>query len=70
MKLQIEATQHITKIGGVECRLWEGVTEGGVACKVFVHRVAVHNDLDLSQFERELLEKLPPGRAIDLRHIL
>jgi hypothetical protein len=70
MEVQIKATPHITKLDGVECRLWEGVTAGGVPCKVFVHRIAVHKNDDSEQFERELGEKLPPGRAIDLRHIL
>jgi hypothetical protein len=70
MKLQIEATEQLTTIDGVPVRLWEGVTESGVCCKVFVHRIAVHNDEDSSQFEHELAEQLPPGRVIDLRHIL
>lgn len=70
MEIQIKATEHLTTIDGVPCRLWEGVTAGGVACKVFVHRVAVHKDHDSTQFEKELAEQLPPGRHIDLRHIL
>jgi hypothetical protein len=70
VEIQIKATQHITKINGVECRLWEGVTAGGIPCKVFVHRIAVHNNDDSSQFERDLREQSPPGVPIDLRHIL
>jgi hypothetical protein len=70
MEISMKATPHLTTIGGVPCRLWEGVTAGGVPCKVFVHRVAVHNDHDSSQFEQELQEQMPPGVAIDLRHIL
>lgn len=70
MKITITATGHLTTFGGVPVRLWEGITEDGTPCKVFVHRIAVHDDHDSSRFERELVEKLPPGRAIDLRQIL
>ena len=70
MRITIESTEHLTTIDGVEVRLWEGVTEDGVRCKVFVHRLAVHDDDDSSRFDAELARQLPPGRAIDLRHIL
>lgn len=70
MKIQIEATEHITKIQGVPVRLWRGVTESGSECHVFVHRIAVPEGQDSSEFEAELREKLPPGQVIDLRLIL
>ena len=70
MKISIEATDKLTTIDGVPVRLWEGVTENGVKCKVFVHRIAVHKSEDLEQFEQELVEQLPLGRYVDLRHIL
>lgn len=70
MKLQIQATEKLTEIAGVPVRLWEGKTESGIPCKVFVHRVAVHNDHDSSQFETELKEQMPPGVKFDLRQIL
>jgi len=70
MKIEIEATQHLTEIQGVPVRVWDGKTESGTRCKVFVHRVAVSADEDCTQFEAELKEKVPPGRHIDLRHIL
>ena len=70
MKLQITATEKITEIEGVPVRVWNGVTESGVPCIVFVHRIAVHEDHEASQFEAELLRKLPPGVKFDLRHIL
>jgi hypothetical protein len=54
----------------VPVRLWEGITEDGVRCKVFVHRVAVHESQDSSRFERELAEQMPPGRHIPLRMVL
>jgi len=70
MQIAMTATEHVTEINGVPVRLWEGTTENGVACKVFVHRLAVHNDDDATQFEQELAEQMPPSVAIDLRHIL
>jgi hypothetical protein len=70
MKIEIEATQHLTEISGVPVRLWEGKTESGIPCKVFVHRIAVAAEKECQEFETELQEKAPPGRPIDLRHIL
>jgi len=70
MKVQMEVTDKITIIDGVKVRLWEGVTEGGTKCKVFVHRIAVRNNDDCTQFEKELKEQMPSGRIIDLRQIL
>lgn len=70
MKMTIEATDQLTHMDGVPVRVWKGKTEGGVECFVFVHRIAVHQDADCSQFERELSERMPPGRVFDLRHIL
>jgi len=66
MRITIEATGLLTELDGVECRLWEGVTDQGTPCKVFVHRVAVHEDQDASAFDVELAEKLPPGRPATL----
>lgn len=70
MKITIESTEKLTSLGRIPVRLWEGVTEGGIRCKVFVHRIAVHMNNDASQFEIELKEQLQPGREIDLRYIL
>ena len=70
MRIAIEATDQITKIDGVPVRLWEGTTEQGTPCKVFVHRIAVRDDHDSSQFDAELQEQLPPGRAVPLEMVL
>lgn len=71
MQIQIKATEKLTKMDGVPVRLWEGVTAGGVKCKVFVHCIAVHNLDDTSQFEKELEEQMPPAApAIPLSMIL
>src|SRR5437899_198422 len=44
-------------------RLWEGETASGIACHAFITRIAVHQDLDASEFERELQEKHAPVSA-------
>lgn len=62
MEIVITATEKTTMIDGVPVRLWEGVTSKGIPCKVFVHRIAVHNDDDASQFEAELAEQMPPSQ--------
>ena len=40
MKIQMEPTEHIVKIDGVECRAWNAVTERGSQLIVFVHSIA------------------------------
>ena len=70
MELAITATEHTTRLDGVECRLWEGSTVDGTPCRVFIHRIAVHNDYDHEAFQQQLAEKLPPGRFIPLSMIL
>ncbi len=73
MKINIQSTDILTQVEGVNVRLWDGVTDAGTPCKVFVMRVAVHRDHDPAQFERELREQLPPPeltQTLSLRHIL
>ena len=70
MTITITATQNVTYLDGVKARVWEGITDRGTKCIVFVHRVAVANDSDCSQFDQELAEQMPPGRIVELRHIL
>lgn len=70
MKIQIESTDQFTTLDGVPVRVWKGATEAGTACFVFVHRLAVRDDADASEFDRELREELPPGQWLDLRKVL
>lgn len=70
MEIQITATEKITQMEGVAVRLWEGITASGKKCKVFVHRVAVHNSEDCCEFEVELKEQMPPSVCVDLRSII
>ena len=70
MEIKIKATETLTEINGIPVRLWEGRTEQGIDCKVFVHRIAVHKDEDAAQFEKELKEQMPPGIFYSLREVL
>ena len=72
MKITIESTDKITQIGDVPVRVWSGMTEAGVPCFVFVHRLAVRNGEDQSQFDAELREMSPPiaPRFVPLSAIL
>jgi hypothetical protein len=69
MKIVIESTDVITRIGNVAVRVWDGVTENGVRCQVFVHQLAAHAADDVSEFERALAEMPPPREAL-LGHVL
>jgi hypothetical protein len=77
MKITFESTSKVitlkTPTGEVPARIWEGVTESGVKCHAYVTRIAVHNDEDSSQFEKELQEHKAPSveiQAIPLHLIL
>ena len=71
MKIEITATDKVVDVGGVQCRLWEGVSDGGARCKVFVHRVAVHELQDQAAFQRELREMPAPQFSVfSLRDVL
>jgi len=67
MELLLKATDQIARLDGIECRIWEGVTERGVLCKVFVHHLAAFNGTDCNLFEQEVHECMPPGRLVSSR---
>ena len=50
MKILMESTEMIVKLGGVECRIWNAVTEDGTQCYVFVRRIAVREPHDKEAF--------------------
>lgn len=70
MEMHITATDQTTSFDGVPVRLWKGVTSKGVECHVFVHRIAVANDADQSQFDDELLEQMPPAAPSVPLHLI
>lgn len=78
MKVKLESTTKIveltTKDGGTcQARIWEGVTESGIAVHAYITRIAVGEGEDCTQFEVELQECAKPSAAIEaipLRMIL
>lgn len=79
MRLNIESTTKLVDLvpaaGGpsVPARIWEGLTESGIPVHCYITRVAVRNDADTEQFERELIECKAPSPAVaalDARLIL
>lgn len=70
LRMMIESTDELTRIDGVPVRRCKGVTEAGIECEVFVHRIAANKRQDLAEFDRELQEQLPPGRHVPLSAIL
>ena len=73
MTITIESTTKIVNLDGIDCRVWEGTTKGGVRIHCFIPRIAASADQDLTQFERELEEQRAPSflvSGIPLRMIL
>lgn len=65
MKVWLESTNKVVSVNGVPARIWEGATELGIPIHAYVTRVAVADDRDTSEFERELLTCRPPSAEID-----
>jgi hypothetical protein len=55
----MEPTEILAKIDGVECRVWNGITEDDEHVIVFVHRIASQADLSAS---------LEPRTALKVQH--
>jgi hypothetical protein len=60
MKATVENTDQIVEINGIPARVWLGRTESGVCFELLVTRVAVSQNEDASQFEKELKEQPKP----------
>ena len=73
MKITIEPTTQLVDFNGVQCRVWDGQTEDGTRCHLFVTQVAVATDEPpekMAQFERQLLEQRAPLVVWPTRMIL
>lgn len=62
MNVTLHNTDKIVHVNGVEARVWEGTTEGGVRCFALIPRIGCALDADASEFERELVAQ-PPATA-------
>ena len=56
MKILMESTPHVVTVDGIECRIWNGVTESNTQCFIFVHRIAVRDSVDQKEVS-SLLEQ-------------
>jgi hypothetical protein len=72
VKITIVPTSTITEMDSVPVRLWIGQTEDGVRVTLAVHRVIVSDEERQEQFQRDLLECVPPAedRKVPLRQAL
>ena len=71
--MTIESTTRVVNADGIDCRIWEGVTEHGVKVQVLIPRIAVANGQDTAQFDRELQQHRAPSaevQAFPMRMIL
>ena len=62
VKIQAESTHIVLELDGVECRVWNAVTETGEQCFLFVHRVATRGELQ-TLMEREQPAAISTPRA-------
>ena len=69
MKVTLENTDKVVLITvdgvTVPARIWEGVTAHGILCHAFITRIAVHQDDDAAEFERDLKEQRRPSAVVD-----
>jgi len=63
MILTLESTSETVWLDGVECRVWQGASSGGVPVTAFIARVAVPIDRDAAEFAAELRETRTPRAA-------
>ena len=61
MKITVESTTKVVQLNGIPARVWEGTTSTGIPVHVFITRVAVAEEADQGQFQRELQECRPPS---------
>lgn len=54
MQVQLESTTKFVTVNGVPARVWEGRTSSGIPVHAYITRIAVHEDQDHAEFEREL----------------
>jgi hypothetical protein len=63
MTITLTSTTKTVELNGVPARVWEGTTAAGIPVIAFIPRVAVRDDADCSEFERDLQEQAVPTAA-------
>lgn len=68
MQITMRSTDRIVELVvrgvNVPARIWTGTTANGIRVEVLVTRIAVREDADCSQFERELKEQAAPTPVV------
>lgn len=68
MKVTLENTDKVVLLTlgdvTVPARIWEGTTANGIACHAYITRIAVHDDDDATEFERDLKAQRKPTPAV------
>lgn len=77
MEVTLQSTTKIVRLvvegREVPARIWEGTTSSGIPCHAYITRIAVGEDQDAAEFERELVEQrraTPAVEAIPSRLII
>jgi hypothetical protein len=61
VKITIESTDVLTRVNGQECRVWKGTGRtAALRSRPSFPRSRSTRGMDVSQFERELIETAPP----------
>jgi hypothetical protein len=67
VKIAIESTPDLTNVGEARVRAWNGTTERGTPCTVFVLAITVRDAVkDGAEFEKEVREMLPEAKYMPL----
>lgn len=70
MKMTIEPTGRFQKWEGVNCRIWEGMTDGGTKVEVFVPCVQARSNEDQRDLESALREVKAERQLVSFDHRL
>ena len=65
MKVTLESTDLCVELVIHGCRIpariWEGRTAGGIKCHAYITRIAVQDQDDATEFEKDLEQCQPPS---------
>ena len=64
MKIEIESTEKIVELNGVQTRVWDGKTDSGIPVHCFMVRISPQTHENIEQFEKELKEQKAPSADI------
>ncbi len=64
MKLEIESTNHIVLLDGMPARVWNGRTEKGTACEVYVVRIGTDRTAGEGEWSDLLLATAPKLESV------